>query len=153
MSRAIALPVALSLSLCACVVVPVRGAAEPPGLEAWSHHHPEASRELGEWVRAFPQAAHEIFEWDGHHPVRSQELVRWAVEHPGAPVHVFIESHPGWPELDVIVGTHRPAANALLDWSRRHPRAALDLMAHSGGLDWAGRHLYAESFALEHPHR
>jgi hypothetical protein len=33
-----------------------------------------------------------------------------------------------------------------MDWCRRHPEAAEALMSHPGGLDWAGRHIYASQW-------
>jgi hypothetical protein len=142
-----------SLLLAAAILLPALALAEPPGLDAWSKNHPEASRELGTWVRDHPEAARLFFEWDGTHPERSKEFVTWAITSPGAPIQAFISTHPGWPLFDRIVGSHRPAANAFLAWSRRHPRAAEALMNHPGGLRWAGDHLYAEYWSLERPRR
>jgi hypothetical protein len=137
----------------ALALVPALALAEPPGLDLWSKRHPEASRELGEWVRQHPQAAKLMFEWDGTHPARSKEFVTWAIAFPAQPIETFIQTHPGWPVFDQIVGTHRPAANAFMGWCRRHPPAAETLMNHPGGLRWAGDHLYAEYWSLERPRR
>ncbi len=141
---------ALAASIVA-VMLPASASAEPPGLDMWSRNHPEASRELGNWVRNHPEAARMMFEWDGVHPERSKEFVTWAISRRGAPIQAFISTHRGWPTFDRIVSSHRPAANAFMGWCRRHPRAAEDLMYHSGGLRWAGDHLYAESWQLKHP--
>ena len=140
-----------NLLLAVAVLIPAVTFAEPPGLDLWSKNHPEASRELGTWVRNHPEAARLFFEWDGTHPERSHEFVTWAIMNPGASIQAFISTHPGWPVFDTIVGSHRPAANTFMQWCRRHPRAAEALMSHSGGLRWAGDHLYAEHWSLTHP--
>ena len=127
--------------------------AEPPGLDLWSKNHPQASRELGRWVKNHPQAARLMFEWDGTHPERSREFVGWTVAHPAQPVGTFIALHPDWPGFNAIAQGHRPALNAFMAWSRRHPPAAEALMAHPAGLRWAGEHLYAEYWQLRRPMR
>jgi hypothetical protein len=134
-------------------LVPSLALAEPPGLDMWSKNHPQASRELGTWVRNHAHAARLFFEWDGTHPERSKEFVTWAIVNRGAPIQAFISTHPGWPVFDRIAADHRPAANAFMAWCRRHPNAAEALMVHSGGLRWAGDHLYAEYWELKHPDR
>lgn len=137
--------------LAVAVLVPALALAEPPGLDRWSKNHPEASRELGTWVRNHPEAARMFFEWDGTHPERSKEFVTWAIANPRRPIQAFISTHPGWPEFNRIAASHRPAANAFAAWCRRHPPAAEALMSHPAGLRWAGEHLYAEHWSLEHP--
>ncbi len=137
--------------LAVAVMLPAITLAAPPGLDMWSKNHPHASRELGNWVRNHPEAARLMFEWDGTHPERSKEFVTWAITHPAAPIRAFISTHPGWPVFDRIVANHRPAANTFMGWCRRHPQAAEALMYHSGGLRWAGDHLYAEYWQPKHP--
>lgn len=143
----------LVAALSLAVLAPALARAEPPGLDLWSRNHARASRELGAWVQHHPQAARMIFEWDGTHPQRSREFVTWAVANPGAPVRAFLATHPGWPTFDRIAATHRPATNRFMGWCRRHPGAAEALVAHPGGLRWAGDHLYAERWQLKHPRR
>jgi len=121
------------------------------GIEQWAGNHPEASRELGVWVQTHPQAAALFFEWDGQHPDRSHEFVTWTITHPAQPIETFVATHPGWQYFDRIMEQHRPAAEAFMAWCRRHAQAAELLMNHSGGLIWAGRHLYADAWHMEHP--
>jgi len=135
----------------AILVPAVALAGEPVGIEVWDHNHPEAARELGEWVKNHPEAAHQFFEWDGHHPVRAKEFVTWSITHPAANIDVFVVTHRGWEYFDVIMEKHRPAAEAFLAWTRRHPKAAEQLMNHPKGLEWAGNNLYKEFWQLEHP--
>ena len=135
------------------LVTPLLARAEPPGLEAWQKNHPEASRELGTWVRAHPAAAERFFTWDGQHPEKSKAFVTWTIAHPRQNIDVFVVEHRGWPVFDEIAERHRPAAEAFMGWARRHPRAAEALMTHSGWLEWAGHHLYADAWHLEHPNR
>jgi hypothetical protein len=135
------------------LLVPALAQAEPAGLETWQKRHPEASRELGDWVRAHPAAAERFFTWDGEHPERSKIFVTWTIAHPGLGIGAFVVEHRGWPVFDEIAERHRPAAEGFLAWTRRHPRAAEALMRHTGGLAWAGHHLYADAWHLEHPNR
>lgn len=122
-------------------------------LERWAHNHPEASKELGEWVRLHPAGAHYIFEWDGQHPERSQEMVTWALTHPGENLAVFYASHKAWPEMELIMTTHKEATEAFLIWCRNHGPAARALMLHSKALRWAGDHLYKEYLNMETPNK
>lgn len=137
----------------AVLAIPLASRAEPAGLKAWERNHPEASRELGAWVRNHPEAAERFFTWDGRHPERSREFVTWSISHPADSVDVFVLSHRGWPVFDQIMERHRPAAEAFVGWTRRHPRAAEALMSHPRGLEWAGHHLYRSDWQLEHPRR
>jgi hypothetical protein len=66
---------------------------------------------------------------------------------------VFVVGHRNWEYFDKISESHRPAAEAFLAWARRHPEAAEDLVGHPGGLAWAGDHLYAAEWHMDHPHR
>lgn len=151
----VSLPIALVLSLfffpgCASSR-PMEGSNAPVGIERWSENHPKASVELGEWVKRHPKAAAKFFEWDGTHPERSREFVTWTITHPRKSIDSFAVQHPGWPVFDQIMENHRPAAETFMAWCRRHPRAAEALMSHSGGLRWAGEHLYKTSWILETP--
>jgi hypothetical protein len=119
------------------------------GIERWARNHPPASQALGEWVRVHPQAAAMFFQWDGQHPAKAKEFVTWTIYNPGAPIDVFVATHPGWPTFDQISMNHRPAADAFMVWCRRHPQAAEALMNHPHGLEWAGHHLYAGYWQME----
>ncbi|HTN52548.1 MAG TPA: hypothetical protein VML50_09120 [Anaeromyxobacter sp.] len=141
------------LLIAAAVLLPALALAEPHGMEAWQHNHPEAARELGEWVRVHPAAAQLFFTWDGHHPERCREFVTWTIEHPRQNIDVFVMERRGWPVFDQIMEQHRPAAEAFMAWCRRHPRAAEALVSHPRGLEWAGHHLYAADWHMEHPNR
>jgi hypothetical protein len=123
------------------------------GLEEWSHNHQRASEDLGAWVRKYPASAHELFEWDGRHPERSQELVNWAFAHPRERLEAFVRDHPNWKGMDIFAERHAAAMEEFLFWCRNHAEAAKALMAHSGGLKWAGDHLYRDSMRMEHPNR
>jgi hypothetical protein len=141
----------LALAAALALTLPALALAEPPGLERWNRNYPEAALELGQWVKTHPAAAARFFEWDGRHPARSKAFVTWAIARPGESIDAFVATHPGWPVFDQIMERHRPAAEAFLGWTRRHPRAAEALMNHSRGLEWAGHHLYKDSWHLEHP--
>ena len=123
--------------------------AAPIPLEEWADKHPEASKTLGIWVKAHPAAAREFFEWDGHHSARAQEFVTWTIEHPQEHLHLYVREHPGEPYLDAILKLHALAAREFMQWCRNHEPAARALMAHSGGLSWAGHPLYREYWNLE----
>ena len=78
----------------------------------------------------------------GRGPLGSEpRLVVWAITHPGENIDFFISQHPGWADFDGLAVTHRPAADAFIQWCRRHPEASQELMDHPNGLHWAGNHL------------
>ncbi len=116
-------------------------------LDKWADNHTDASKALGEWVKSFPDASRYIFEWDGNHPERSQALVTWAITHPAENLAAFNAEHKDWPEMEIIIGTHHAGSEAFLKWCRAYHDAARVLMLHSGGLKWAGDHLYQASAA------
>ena len=120
-------------------------------LEQWAHKHQEASVELGYWVKKHPQAAHRMFEWDAKHPERSQVLVNWAIVHLHENLRAFMVEHRNWPEMENFTAKHAEAMEEFLLWCRNHAAAAKSLMAHSGGLAWAGDHLYKEYWNMETP--
>ena len=117
-------------------------AAYAQGLEKWADNHPDASKALGQWVKAHTDAAHYIFEWDGNHPERSQALVTWAITHPGEDLMKFYNQHKDWPEMELITTTHKAGTEEFLKWCRNYHEAARTLMIHSMGLKWVGDHLY-----------
>jgi hypothetical protein len=127
------------------------GCATMPPLEVWAQNHPPASEALAIWVRNHAPAAAWMFEWDGNQPWKSRELVEWALGHPGESVPIFVSQHPGWPEFDEFAMTHVPAVHTFLEWCRQYPEAARTLVAHSGGLRWAGYHLYAAEWHMMNP--
>jgi hypothetical protein len=116
----------------------------PPGdvdIARWNSRHPEAAQELCAWVSTHREAAHLFFEWDSNHWDRSHEFVVWAITHPGENIDFFVSQHPDWQTFDGLAVTHRPAADAFIQWCRRHPEASQELMNHRNGLHWAGNHL------------
>lgn len=139
----------IALAFAALLAVAGVARAGEEGIEVWSDHHPEASKELGIWVKNHPDAARKFFEWDANHPLKSQEFVIWTIRHPRKGIDAFVALHPGWPVFDEIQKNHRPAAEAFMAWARRHHAAAEALMAHSGGLQWAGNHLYKAFWDME----
>jgi hypothetical protein len=132
---------------------PVVDAIDGPevGIELWKDHHPEAARELGEWIRAHHGSARFFFEWDGHHPERAKGFVMWAIRHPGEGIEAFSASHANerWEQFEDIMLHHRVAADQFMAWCRRHPRAAESLMNHPRGLEWAGHHLFRDAWEME----
>lgn len=133
-----------------CAAVATAFSQEIP-LEQWAHKHQEASVELGNWVKKHPAAARRMFEWDSKHPERSQELVNWAINHPRENLRAFMAQHRNWPEMENFTAKHADAMEEFLLWCRNHAPAAKSLMAHSGGLAWAGDHLYKEYWNMETP--
>lgn len=133
------------IMLAALLTVGAAGCAHHPSkaeasIGRWNEHHPEAARDLCQWVGAYPDASRRLFEWESNHPERAHDFVTWAIHHPNQGVGAFVDAHPGWSNLDFLAETHRPGANAFLDWCRRHPRAAEALMNHPDGLQWASHH-------------
>ncbi len=139
------------LAITGCAPAVVVAPTPVPPIEVWAQNHPAASEALGMWVRNHSPAASWMFEWDGAHPWKARELVEWALVHPGEAVPVFVSQHPGWPEFDTFAMNHVPAMHNFLEWCRRFPEASRLLVAHEGGLRWAGYHLYATEWHMDHP--
>ncbi|MGP8216654.1 MAG: hypothetical protein ACLQQ4_13905 [Bacteroidia bacterium] len=118
-------------------------------LEQWEHNHPDASKALGEWAKANKKAAKYLFDWDGDHPDRSQALVAWAIDHPKEELSKFHKEHKDWPELDEFEKSHKKAMEGFLKWCSDYAEGARALMEHSGGLKWAGDHLWKEANRME----
>jgi len=108
-------------------------------LAAWNTEHPQAATELCTWAKNHPEAASRFFDWAGHHREHSQEFVGWTLAHPNKHIDAFVTEHPRWGDFDWIAETHHPAANAFMDWVRRHPEAAEALMSHPGALVYASK--------------
>ena len=140
----------LAAAACAPAVVVVPTPVLPP-LEAWAQNHPAASQALGQWVHSHPPAASWLFEWDGRHPLMARDLVEWALVHPGGSVPAFAAEHPGWPEIDAFATAHVVAVHNFFEWCVHFPAAARALVAHPGGLRWAGHHLYGAELHLSNP--
>lgn len=141
----------VSLAATGCAPAVVVAPTPLPPLDVWAQNHPAASQALGVWVHNHPPAASWMFEWDSVHEWKARELVEWALVHPGESVPVFVAQHPGWPEFDLFATGHLPAVHNFLEWCRRFPEASRLLVAHPGGLHWAGFHLYAAETHLENP--
>jgi hypothetical protein len=124
---------------------------ENPSVENWAVRHPEAAKELGAWAHANPDAAKFVFEYDGHHPDRNRELVLWAIYHPSDDIMNFAAKHPEWEWFDKIVAKHRAGTDQFLEWARRNPIAAEELVGHPRGLLWVGEHLYAAEWQQKPP--
>jgi hypothetical protein len=137
------------------VEVPARVSArtlDGASVENWGARHPEAAKELGAWAHDNPEAAKFVFEYDGHHPERNRELILWAIYHPGDDVMVFAAKHPGWEWFDNVMAKHRSGADQFLQWTRRQPVAAEELIGHPSGLLWVGEHLYAAEWRSQGGH-
>ena len=115
-------------------------------LAQWDQLHPDGATALGEWVQSHPTAAARVFSWDAQHPLRTRAFIEWAASHPGQPLDAFFQLHPKWPVVKLLLVPERPAIEALMAWCQAHGAAATELMARPRGLEWAGKHLYADSW-------
>jgi hypothetical protein len=122
---------------------PVTPGVSYADLETWPNRHADAANAFRNWVHNNPEAASEIFTWDGKHAGRSHALVQWAIHHPGEDIATFTSKHPDWAWFDRVMTAHRMGADQYLDWCRKYPTAAAELVAHQSGLRWVGDHFYA----------
>ncbi|MHB8421128.1 MAG: hypothetical protein ACYDCL_23920 [Myxococcales bacterium] len=140
-----------SLAALACAPAVVVAPTPVPPLEVWAQNHSAASQALGLWVRNHSPAAAWMFGWDSRHPGKAEALVAWTLAHPGERVPVFVAQHPDWPEFNQFAMSHLPAVHNFFEWCLRFPAAARSLVAHPGGLHWAGDHLYGAEWHLANP--
>jgi hypothetical protein len=110
-------------------------------IEEWSDRYPDASMELGAWMERYPNAAKRMADWDDHHPIRMSTIVDWAVTHRYESIEAFLYGRAGWQELRGIAQEDRQAMNELIDWIRRSPHAAAELVTHEDSLGWTRAHL------------
>ncbi len=135
----------------ACAPAVVVAPTPLPPLEVWAQNHDVASRALGQWVQNHPGEASWMFEWDGNHPGKAREIVEWALVHPGESIPIFAHEHPDMPNFDGFAMGHVVAVHMFLLWCLHFPEAARSLVAHSGGLHWAGYNLYRAQWQMDHP--
>jgi hypothetical protein len=130
---------ALALALCTLAF----GCAHEPKpkeqLASWNQRHPEAAQELCAWIAQHRRASDRLMVWHGKNVPRAEELLRWATANPGYGWQGFMAQHPDWKDYAAIAAQHPRAANQLIDWERRHPEAAQDLLEHDGALRFAGK--------------
>jgi len=110
-------------------------------IEEWSDRYPDAATELGMWIDRYPNAAKRMAEWDDHHPIRMSTIVDWAVTHRYESIEAFLYGRAGWQDLRGIAQEDRQAMNELIDWIRRSPHAAAELVTHPDALGWTRAHL------------
>jgi hypothetical protein len=115
-------------------------------LETWATRHADAAKALGAWAHNNPEAAAEIFTWDAKQPAKSRGLVHWAIRHPSEDITVLTGQHPEWSWFGRVMAAHRMGADQYLDWCRKYPAAADELVRHGGGVRWVGDHLYASEW-------
>lgn len=108
-------------------------------LQTWNQRHPEAAQELCAWIAQHPRASDRLMLWEGHNGARAEELLRWATSNPGYGWQTFVAQHRDWKDYAAIAAQHPRAANQFLDWARRNPEAAQDLLEHDGALRFAGK--------------
>jgi hypothetical protein len=131
---------ALTALGCSLLVACSHGAASPKHeLASWNQRHPEAAQELCAWTAQHPRASDQLMIWEGNNGPRAQELLQWAVANPGYGWEAFMSQHQEWQDFASVASQHPRVANQLLDWSRRHPQAAQDLLEHQGALRFAGK--------------
>ena len=137
------------------LVAAAKGKAKPPteetpkqtakdvaALKQWETTYQQAASDLGSWVIDKPAAAKLFFAWDGKHPAKTKEFVTWATTKPNESLDMFVTANPKWPLFDKIAANHKEAAEAFVEWCRKYPKAAEELMNHPKGLHWVGNHQY-----------
>jgi hypothetical protein len=131
---------ALAALGCSLAAGCAHGGSPKQDLADWHDRHPQAAQELCAWIQQHPHASDRILTWQANDAARADELLRWAEQNPGFGWEAFVSAHTGWQDYAGIAAQHPRAANQLLDWGRRHPQAAHDLLEHQGALQFAGKH-------------
>jgi hypothetical protein len=119
-------------------------------IKKWAHSHAEAAKDLDAWMKANGDAAALIVEWEGQHPKAAKKFVHFHIEHKDKGLADFESGHAAtakhkepemWVHFDKLMNDHKAAADSFIEWVRKHPKAAEDLMKHRQGLKWAGHHM------------
>jgi hypothetical protein len=108
-------------------------------LRSWNHRHPAAAQELCAWTAQHPRASDRLLTWEGNNGGRAEEVLRWAASNPGYGWETLAAQRPEMKDFAVLASQHPRAANQLLDWQRRYPDAAQDLLEHQEAVRFAGR--------------
>jgi hypothetical protein len=108
-------------------------------LAGWKESHPEAAQELCAWSRQHPRASDQLLLWESNNGPRALELQQWAAANPGYGWESFLSQHQEWQDFAGIASQHPRAVNQMVDWGRRHPRAAQELLEHQGAMRFAGK--------------
>jgi hypothetical protein len=108
-------------------------------LHDWADRNPEASQELCAWSAQHLRASDQLLSWESRNPERAQELINWSVQNPGYGWEHFVAQRPEFKDFAALASQHPRAVNQQLDWARRHPQAAIDLVSHPGAERFAGK--------------
>jgi len=108
-------------------------------LLGWNQRHPEAAQELCAWARLHPRASDALLLWESNNGPKAQELLQWTSANPGEGWESFIAQHQEWQDFAGIASQHPRATKQMVDWGRRHPQAAQDLLEHQGAMRFAGK--------------
>jgi hypothetical protein len=115
---------------------------ESAPLEQWTKRYPDAAFQLEEWVRHNRQAASELSAFDRAQPEKFRVLVLWSITHPFEGLAAFMVDRLGWESLGSLRQEHRAEMEGFMDWCRRAPSAAAELVSHSAPFAWLGEHSY-----------
>ena len=110
-------------------------------VDVWSQHYPDAARELGDWMRRNPETANRVGAWSAANPIHVQTLTAWAGAHKVESVDAFLYGRAGWSTFQAIRHDDPEAIDALVDWMRKSPSAAGELVTHADALSWAKDHV------------
>jgi hypothetical protein len=117
-----------------------RRPVELPRLSQWGLRYPDAARLLGQWSLLNNTTAQRLGSWAHQHPVEMETLVNWAITNVGESLGAFFLNRWGWDDFRQIADGARPAVEEFVLWVRRAPTAAMELVAHPDGLEFATLH-------------
>ena len=122
-----------------------------PAISGWGQSHPDAASALAGIVQSDPEGARRLFLWNRDHPLRARAFVAWINDQPDQSLDDFIEAHPRWPAVDLVIKPYRATFEAFIDWGRAHPQAARDLASQPRGLSFVGLHLFGDLWDSKTP--
>jgi hypothetical protein len=130
----------LAAAVCSIALACAHDALTPKQeLAGWDQRHPEAAQELCAWARQHTRASDQLLLWESNNGPRAEELLQWATANPGYGWQSFVAQHQEWQDFAAIASQHPRAVNQMVDWERRHPEAAHDLLEHQGAMRFAGK--------------
>lgn len=132
-----------ALAFTAVVMTVACATSSPPSpVAAWTDANPQTAHELANWARSHIRPMRLLTRWESREPDGFRDFVLWTVRSPMADLDTFLRAHAHARVVDDIVLDRRAGVESFMEWCRRHPAAAANLMSYPAPLEWIGDHLY-----------
>lgn len=132
------IPVLVASIPCGCAA----STRSAQSVAAWADLNREAAHQLANWGRSHVKAMRHFLRWEKEQPEAFRDFVLWTLRNPAQGFGAYASSHPGGTIVAELAAHHAWSAQAFMDWCRRYPGPAEDLVRYPQPLDWIGDHFY-----------